>query len=247
VNGRSLGQITTLTAFLVRDLARSLAGAAPPALTLILYTFTFTYPATIDYFTAVGGASLQAVTFVSTLLMAWRINRGISYPWLVLLRRRGSLLAALALSTLAVSVAMALLFTALALIQRKIDLSALMAVQIGLRWLPLFGLTIGAGLLSSKLVSRGGTYLVVPAVLAAFFTVDEWRGILERNQLGGVVEIVSAIAWPVRTLLLVDPLTVTGSTVASLIVAALLCVAATLLLFWLSVRSFERKDLIWVE
>ena len=95
MNVHSLQQIGTLTAFLVRDLARSLAGAAPPALTLILYAFTFTYPADVNYFAAVAGACLLAVTYVTALLMAWRINRGISYPWLVLLRRRGSLLAAL--------------------------------------------------------------------------------------------------------------------------------------------------------
>ncbi|MEZ4833285.1 MAG: hypothetical protein R2873_15090 [Caldilineaceae bacterium] len=65
-----------MTAFLVRDLARSLAGAAPPALTLILYAFTFTYPADVNYFAAVAGACLLAVTYVTALLMAWRINRG---------------------------------------------------------------------------------------------------------------------------------------------------------------------------
>lgn len=247
MNRRSLGQITTLTAFLVRDLARSLAGAAPPALTLILYAFTFTYPATIDYFTAVGGAALLTVAFVSTLLMAWRINRGISYPWLVLLRRRGSLLAALFLSTLAVSVAMAVLFTALALIQRKIELSVLMALQIGLRWLPLFALMIGAGLLSSKLVSRGASYLIAPAILALLFTVDEWRGMLERNQLGGATQIVGAIAWPVRTLLLVDPRTVTAATAAPLLLAVFFCLSIAALLLWMAALSFARKDLIWVE
>lgn len=240
-------QIGTLTAFLVRDLARSLAGAAPPAMTLILYSFTFTYPAGIDYFAAVAGASLLTVAYVTTLLLAWRINRGISYPWLVLLRRRGSLLAALGLSTLIVTAAMTLLFTGLALVQRKIELSPMLAVQIGLRWLPLFVLAIAAGLLTSKLVSRGGSYLIVPVALAVLLTVDEWRGVLEHSGLGIAVQIVNVIGWPVRTLLLMDPTTVNSSTLTWLTVAGLLSLLIAALLYWLAARSFDRKDLIWVE
>lgn len=240
-------QIGTLTAFLLRDLARSLSGAAPPALTLILYSFTFTYPAGIDYFAAVAGACLLTVAYVTMLLLAWRINRGISYPWLVLLRRRGSLLAALGFSTLVVSAAMTVLFTGLALVQRKIELSPELAVQIGLRWLPLFVLVIAAGLLTSKLVSRGGSYLVVPLVLAVLFTVDEWRGVLERSQLGIAVQTVNAIGWPVRSLLLTDPATVTASTVAPLVGAGLLVLSLAALLSWIAIQSFANKDLIWVE
>ena len=240
-------QIGTLTAFLVRDLARSLAGAAPPAMTLILYSFTFTYPAGIDYFAAVAGASLLTVAYVTTLLLAWRINRGISYPWLVLLRRRGSLLAALGLSTLIVTAAMTLLFTGLALVQRKIELSPMLAVQIGLRWLPLFVLAIAAGLLTSKLVSRGGSYLIVPVALAVLLTVDEWRGVLDHSGLGIAVQIVNVIGWPVRTLLLMDPTTVNSSTLTWLTVAGLLSLLIAALLYWLAARSFDRKDLIWVE
>ncbi|MEZ4638336.1 MAG: hypothetical protein R2856_25835 [Caldilineaceae bacterium] len=57
-------------------------------------------------------------------------------------------------------------------------------MQIGLRWLPLFVLVTAAGLLTSKLVSRGGSYLVMPLVLAVLFTVDEWRGVLDSSGLG---------------------------------------------------------------
>ena len=216
-------------------------------MTLILYSFTFTYPAGIDYFAAVAGASLLTVAYVTTLLLAWRINRGISYPWLVLLRRRGSLLAALGLSTLIVTAAMTLLFTGLALVQRKIELSPMLAVQIGLRWLPLFVLAIAAGLLTSKLVSRGGSYLIVPVALAVLLTVDEWRGVLEHSGLGIAVQIVNVIGWPVRTLLLMDPTTVNSSTLTWLTVAGLLSLLIAALLYWLAARSFDRKDLIWVE
>ncbi len=247
MKGHSLSQIVTLTGFLLRDLARSLAGAVPPALTLIFYAFTFTYPATLDYFAAVAGAALLVVTYVTTLLMAWRINRGISYPWLVLLRRRGSLLAALGLSTLALSIGMAVLFTALALIQHKIDLSPILAVQIGARWLPLFVLVIALGLLTSKLVSRGGSYLAVPVLLALLFTVDEWRGILELNQLDGIVQVVNGIVWPVRTLLLTDPLALTLSGAVLPVTAAILCLFGAAVLYWIAARSFAQKDLIWVE
>lgn len=240
-------QIGTLTAFLVRDLARSLAGAAPPALTLILYAFTFTYPAGIDYFAAVAGACLLAVTYITALVLAWRINRGISYPWLVLLRHRGSLLVALGLSTLTVSAVMVLLFTGLALIQDKIELSTALAAQIGLRWLPLFVLMTAAGLLTSKLVSRGGAYLAVPTVLAVLFTVDEWRSVLERNQLGIAVQTVNAIGWPVRTLLLTNPEAVTASGVTSLLTAGVVVLILAAFLSWFAARSFANKDLIWVE
>ena len=123
----------------------------------------------------------------------------------------------------------------------------MLAVQIGLRWLPLFVLAIAAGLLTSKLVSRGGSYLIVPVALAVLFTVDGWRGVLEHSGLGIAVQIVNVIGWPVRTLLLMDPTTVNSSTLTWLTVAGLLSLLIAALLYWLAARSFDRKDLIWVE
>lgn len=240
---RHARQIAVLTRFLLRDLARSLAGAVPPSLTLSFYAFTFTYPATVDYFAGVGGASLVAVAIVSTLVMAARVNRAASYPLLLRLRHRWDLLGAVVTSTLAVSVSMAVLYTVLALAQRKVSLPAGLVVQIGLRWLCLFLLAIGLGLLASKLVSRRGSYLWVLSGLALLFTVDEWRGLLAQAGLIWPVSLVDGILWPVRTLLLTDPFAVD----LLLAPAAGFTLLYALLLHLLAALLFRRKDLIWVE
>ncbi|MEZ4833283.1 MAG: aminotransferase class IV [Caldilineaceae bacterium] len=81
----------------------------------------------------------------------------------------------------------------------------------------------------------------MPLVLAVLFTVDEWRGVLDSSGLGLAVQIVAAIAWPVRVLLLTDPATVAASLPAPLILAGGVSLILAVFLSWLAARSFANK------
>lgn len=240
-------QVALLTFFLLRDFFRSLAGAVPPALTLSLYAITFTYPATVDYFTAVAGAALLVVAFVSTWLLAWRVNRALSYPWLVHLPQRWPMLAAVAWTAMLVTLGQAALFTILALVQDKLTLTGLLALQIAARWFCLFVLAIALALLSSKMTSRHGSYLAPLLAMALLLTTDEWRGILVRNNLHWPVQAADLLLGPLRILLLTDPRTLSPATTAALSGAALVILGTASLLSLLAISLFAHKDLVWVE
>lgn len=237
-------QVWQVTLFLLRDLTRSLVGAAPPALTLFFYALTFTYPADITYFTAVAGAALMLVSFIVTLIVGGWMNRSLSYPLLVHLHHRWQLLISVALAALLISLGMALLFTILALVQDKIAISLVVAVQIAGRWLALFIVSISLGLHTCRLINRRGYFWTLGS-LVLLFSVDEWRGLWERWGILWPVHIVDAILWPVLTLLRVDPHLMTSAIGVSLLLAGLATLGIAAALLGLAVYRFHRRDLDW--
>ncbi len=99
----------TLCVFMIRDLFRSLGGAVPPLLTLGLFQVTFLYGGKVDYFASVGGADIMFICLITTLLLASRANRAVSYLLLARLERRVELLGAIAAAAILISVAMGVL------------------------------------------------------------------------------------------------------------------------------------------
>ena len=64
-----------LARFQLKELVRSLAIAAPLAITVALYWMLFEFPGDVDYFAATGGFVLLVTALVTTLLLAGQANR----------------------------------------------------------------------------------------------------------------------------------------------------------------------------
>ncbi|MCI0476752.1 MAG: hypothetical protein L0Y55_10935, partial [Anaerolineales bacterium] len=155
-------RILALSLALVRNLFRTLFGVLPPVLTLLIYRLTYTYrdqgnPA---YFTAVGGAGLMFVCVVTALLVADRANRAAMYPLIARLPRRAEFLLAVIVATLLITIAMAVLYTALVL-GFHTTLTPIELLLIAPRWFCVFILGATLGLMMSRLASRNGSHVIV--------------------------------------------------------------------------------------
>ena len=104
-----MNRIVTLTSFLIRDLFRSLAGIVPLACTLAFGLIAFEYGMDQPQFITVAGVGMGAICLATTLVLASRANRASSFLLVARLHRRTELLAALVLSSLAITTALALL------------------------------------------------------------------------------------------------------------------------------------------
>lgn len=239
-----MNRMVSLARFQLRELVRSFAIAAPATITLALYWLFFEFPGDVDYFAATGGFVLMVVALVTVLLLAGQANRMNSTVVVVRLPRRAELLGAIVASALVVSLAMALLFTGLALGQAKVSMNVLHLAAIAPRWLALAALFAVVGLHLSRLVSRSGSHLIALGLLAFVATVVEQEGVLLRSSLAGLARVVLAVSDPVMAMVrepaLPPSLAAYGSNLAMLAIyaAGLFALAA-----WL----FRHKDLLWAD
>lgn len=239
-----MSRVFILARFQLRELVRSLAIGAPMAVTVALYWVLFEFPGDVDYFAATGGFVLLVTALVTTLLLAGQANRASSTVVVARLPHRAELLGAIMVSTLAVAIAMAALFTALALGQARVAMTPAHMALIAPRWLALAALSAAVSLHLSRLVSRHGSHLIAFGVLALFATVFEQEGVLLRGGLAGLAHAAEAIASPVFTLLRAPVLPVAPAPLAQAMGLLALYSAG---LFALAVGLFRRKDLLWMD
>ncbi len=238
-----MSRIVTLSLFLMRDLFRSLQGAVPPVLTLALYGLTRTDRLQVNYLVTMGGASLAFVCFITALLIANRASRASSYPFLARVPHRAEFLAAIILSALLVTAAMAVLFAVLALGFSQVTLTRYEIATLSMRWAGLFLLAACLGLDVVKLASRGGSYLLVIGLVAAMATLSELRVLLPPD-LDWLVGAVAVLVSPIRTVL-TGPVQVL--TIEEMAVPLLQTIGYAGILFILAAALFWRKDLLWAE
>jgi hypothetical protein len=239
-----MSRIMTLARFQLREMVRSFAIAAPATITLALYWIFFEFPGDVDYFAATGGFVLMMVAVVTVLLLAGQANRMSSAVVVVRLPRRAELLGALVASALVVSVAMAALFTGLALSQAKVSMNVLHLTAIAPRWLSVAALSAVVGLHLSRLVSRNGSHLIALGVLAFMATVIEQEGVLLRSSLAGLARVVLAVSDPIMRALRQPAL---PASLASYGVNLALLLVYAAGLFLLAAWLFRRKDLLWAD
>jgi hypothetical protein len=198
----------------------------------------------VDYFAATGGFVLLVASLVTTLLVASQANRMSSTVVVVRLPRRSELLGAIVASALVVAVAMAALFTGLALGQAKVAMTAVHLAVIAPRWLALAALFAVVGLHLSRLISRSGSHLIALGLLAFVATVVEREGVLLRSSLAGLARAVLAVSNPVMAALR-EP--AVPASPASYAANLLLLGVYALGLFALAAWLFRRKDLLWAD
>ncbi len=238
-----MSRMVTLGLFLIRDLFRTLQGAVPPVLTLVLYALTRTDHLNANYFATMGGASLTFVCFITALLLANRSSRASTYPFLARVPHRAEFLAAIVLSALLVTLAMAVLFAGLTFAFSQVAITNAEIAAIILRWLALFLLAACLGLNVVKLASRGGSYLIVIGLVAVMATLSELRVLLPPS-LDWLVNDIAVFLAPIRAVLTnaTDVLTVEQFTLP-----VLQTFGFALVLFAFAVSLFQRKDLLWAE
>ncbi len=239
-----MSRIVALARFQLREMVRSFAIAGPATITLALYWILFEFPGDVDYFAATGGFVLMTVALVTVLLLAGQANRMSSAVVVVRLPSRAELLGAIVASALVVSVAMAALFTGLALGQAKVSMSVLHLAAIAPRWLAVAALFAVVGLHLSRLVSRGGSHLIALGALAFMATVVEQEGVLLRSSFAGLARVALAVSEPIMGALREPALPASLASYGANL-AMLLVYAAGL--FLLAVWLFRRKDLLWAD
>lgn len=239
-------RVTTLALFITRNLFRTLLGVLPPALTLLVYRLTFTYrnQGDLAYFTAIGGLGLMFVCVITALLVADRANRAAMYPLLARLPNRMELLVAVVVSTIIITIAMAVLYTTLVLGFQHMTLTPVELLFIAPCWLGEFIFAAALGLMMSKLASRGGSYAIVFAVLGTMAFVHEWgvRSVPSGESswlMNGITLVIHPITATLMTSLQTDPIFV--------LPALGLTIAYATALFALATALFQRKDVLWAE
>jgi hypothetical protein len=237
-------RIWTLAGYLSRELFRSLAGMVPLAAALAFGLIAFEYGMDQAQFITVAGVGTGGLCLLTTLLLAGRANRASSYLLLARLRWRGELLAALVLSGLGITLILALAIGAGNLLAGRLTLQFPSALWIVPTWLPLWLLAGALALPLSALVARSGSHLAGYVLLVGLLIASDRKAWLAARGLDWLVRAVTAILWPVTTLL---GRASAGIHDRSYLLAATLTLAYAGLLFALAVALFEDKDLLWSE
>lgn len=239
-----MSRVRTFSLFLLRDLYRSPAGTVPPVLTLGCYWLMFAlWRVDADYLVAVGGFAMTLVALATSFILASRVNRASTYPFLLHLPRRAYLLASVVLASLLSTVALAVLFAGIVIIRNSIPLTPLDLFYLSTRWLALLLFAAALGLHLSQLVSRRRSNLLAAGLLGAFPTITDNQRHLLRYGMEWLVQVANILGYPVKTIM-------TGALhlpPATYIVALLLTLAYTALLGALAAWLFHRKDLLWIE
>ncbi len=239
-----MSRIWTLTLFLSRHLFRSLAGIVPLAAALAFGLIAFEYGMDQAQFTTVAGVGIGGICLVTTLLLAGRANRASSYLLLARLPRRAELLAALVLSSLGIIMLLSLAITGGNLLAGRLTLQFKSALWIVPTWLPLWLLAASMALTLSTLVGRSGSHLAGYVLLVGLLIANDQKTALAAHDLDWLVRALTAILWPVSTLL---NQATAGIHDRSYFLAGVLTLVYAGLLFGLAVSLFEDKDLLWSE
>jgi hypothetical protein len=233
-----------LTSFLIRDLSRSLAGVVPLALALAFGIIAFEYGMDQAQFITVAGIGIGAICLVTALLLASRANRASFYLIVARLHRRAELLAAVVVSSFAITTVLGLAVAIANLLTGRLTLDFPSALWVLPTWLPLLLLAATLGLALSGLVERGGSHLFGYALLAGLLIANDRKSFLVQHGMNWLARIVEAILWPLNTLV--------GQASAGMhgreyVLAWALTSGYAFLLFALAATLFEDKDLLWSE
>lgn len=237
-------RIVTLTSFLIRDLFRSLAGIVPLACTLAFGIIAFEYGMDQPQFITVAGVGMGAICLATTLLLASRANRASSVLLVARLHRRSELLAALVLSSLSITTALALLMALANLLAGRLTLDFPSALWIVPTWLPIWLLAASLALPLSGLVGRGGSHLVGYLLLAGLLIANDRKTYLASHGMNWLSRIVEAVQWPVNMLL---AQATAGVNDWDYVLAWALTCAYAVVIFVLAASLFDDKDLLWSE
>jgi hypothetical protein len=194
-------RIWTLTLFLTRDLFRSLAGVVPLAAALAFGLIAFEYGMDQAQFTTVAGVGTGAICLLTGLLLASRANRASSYVLVARLPWRGELLVALVLGSLLITAALTLLITGGNLLAGRLTLEFPSVLWILPTWLPLWLLMAVLALPLSALAGQNGSEIVGWVLLTALLVANDQKARLQERGLDWLARGITAILWPVNTLL----------------------------------------------
>jgi hypothetical protein len=239
-----MNRVWTLVAFLTRDLFHSLAGILPLAAALAFGIIAFEYGMDQPQFITVAGVGLGAICFMTTLLLASRVNRASSYLLVARLHRRAELLASMILSGLGISIVLAILIAVGNLLTARLTLDCPSFLWIVPTWLALWLLIAALALSLSALVERSGSHLFGYVLLACLLIANDRKSALAARGLDWLVEVINAILWPVNTLLSQAS---AGTYTPSYFMALAMTLVYVVLFFVLAVSFFQDKDLLWSE
>jgi hypothetical protein len=237
-------RICTLGLFLIRDLFRSLAGLLPLAAGFTFYGIAFEYGMDQAQFVTVAGVGLGTICFLTVLLLTGRSNRASFYPFAARLQDRSEQLVAVIAGSLAVTAVIAFLMTEAALLQHKLTLDLPSALWIMPTWLVLWLFMATLALPLSSLVSRNGSHMVGYVLITALLVANDRRSYLVDHRLHWLSRAVSAILWPMATLLAQASAGIHGW---RYLLALVLTIVYAGLLLGLAVGLFRHKDLLWAE
>jgi hypothetical protein len=237
-----MSRIITLTAFLIRDLSRSLAGIVPLAAALAFGLIAFEYGMDQAQFITVAGLGIGAICMLTTLLLASRANRAWSYPLVARLHRRDELLASLVLGGLIITAVLAVLIAGANLLAGRLTLDFPSALWILPTWFVLWLLAAALALPLSELVSRGASHLIGFVLLTLLLVSNDRKAVLVERGLELIAGFVAGVLWPVSTLL---SRASAGVHDRSYFLALGSTLLFAVLLYWLALQLFADKDLLW--
>jgi hypothetical protein len=237
-------RIWTITFCLIRDLFLSLAGIVPLAAALAFGQIAFEYGMDQPQFITVAGLGTGGICLLTTLLLAGRANRAWSYLLLARLRSRSELLVGLVLGGLLVTAVLSLLITAANLALGRLMLEFPSVLWILPTWLILWLLMAALALPLSSLAGRAGSHLAGYVLITALLFANDRKLWLQSHGFDGLSRVVTAILWPVGTLLSHASQGLHDGTYFLALAGVL---AYALLLFAFGRRTFRTKDLLWAE
>lgn len=239
-----MNRIWVLSSLLTRDLFLSLSGIVPLAAALAFGLIAFEYGMDQAQFVTVGGVGTMLICFLTTLLLASRANRASTYLLLARLHHRAELLASLILSSLCITIPLAILIAAGNLLTDRLSLELPFAIWILPSWLPLLLLAASLGLALSALAARDGSHLLGYVLLAGLLVANDQSATLAGRGFNWLVRPVSAVLWPVGTLLAQAS---AGALDRAYWLASALTLGYAAVLYLLATVLFQTKDLLWSE
>ncbi len=226
--------------FLLRDFSRTLWVVVPPGLTLAFYRLFFQYGSDADYLASVGAIMFVLICLATTLLIASRTDRASTYPLLARLGSRSAVVLAVGLASLLVTVALAICFLTVIILNRQVPLTPSGLADISVRWLTLFVFTIAFGLHMSRLISRGGSNLLAYLLLISLVVSYQRLEYPPGRVLDTAALFIGYLKSPVEAVVL-------GGVGMPPLQALAFTLGYALVLLLLAILLFARKDLLWAE
>jgi hypothetical protein len=237
-------RIWVLARYFVSDLARSLAGIVPLAAALAFGVIAFEYGMDQPQFITVAGLGTCAICSLTTLLLAGRANQASTYPLLARLKRRGELLAALVVGGIVITTILVLMISAANLILGRLTLNFPSVFWILPTWSALWLLGAALALPLSGLTGRRGSNVAGWVFLTVLLVANDQGTWLRNHGFEWLTRAISAITWPVATMLRQASADTHGR---NYILALLLTLLIAGLLYGLAAQLLEDKDLLWAE
>lgn len=237
-------RVGILAWFMVRDLFRSWTGIVPLAGALAFGTIAFEYGMDQAQFVTVGGVGIGALCLLTTLLLANRADRAVYYPLVARLRHRHELLSATVVCSLSITTGLAVVIAGANLLLGRLQLAFPSLLWIGPTWFALWLLMASLALNLSGLVGRDGSHLVGYVAVVALLVGNDRKSWLASRGLDWLVQGLTALFWPVSSLLSKATSGIHDRTYFSALAITLLI---GMLLYLLAAQMFEDKDLLWSE